>query len=161
MDVTLHNQGDVITVPTQTIPDSSTMNTDLSYLSDSKKSHESLDTQSHHSMQSYTSDKRKSISSNKSTKSLSIDRSLGSDWPQKSADSTRRLKSISSKTSSVCSLPPIQSKDNTSDRVDVENGSERTSSSHSGLSVVPGDFEVGLNSIDVEIDDDYLGELSE
>ena len=149
MDVTLHNQEDVITVPAQAMADSTTVNTDISYLSDTKLSqlHETL-----------PSEKAKSAStSNKGTRSSTSSKSLRSDRTLKSGGSTKSLKSQASRTTTVCSLPPIVSKDNIS-VADLENESKKVSlsSSRSGLSVVINDPEVGLNGIDIEIDDDSV-----
>ena len=162
MDVTLHNQGEVIIVPTQTMADSPTAHTDISYLSDTKdsRSHKSLE--SYHSMKTLPSENAKSVTSNKSKISSSTSgKSLRSDRKSKSAGSSKSLKSAPSRTTTVCSLPPIVSKDNISDAADLENISKRSSlsSSHSGLNVVINDFGVELNGIDIEIDDDsfHLG----
>jgi hypothetical protein len=159
MDVTLHNQGDVITVPTQTIAESSTVNTDISYLSDTKRSESHESPESYHSIKTLPTQKTKSTASNKSTTSLLSDKSLRSDRRPKSAGSSKSSKSVPSRTTSVCSLPPIVSKD----AVDLENRSKSASlsSSRSGLSLVIDNFEVGLNGIDIEIDDDsfHLGKL--
>ena len=159
MDVTLHNQGDVITVPTQTIAESSTVNTDISYLSDTKRSESHELPESYHSIKTLPTQKTKSTASNKSTTSLLSDKSLRSDRRPKSPGSSKISKSVPSRTTSVCSLPPIVSKD----AVDLENRSKSASlsSSRSGLSLVIDNFEVGLNGIDIEIDDDsfHLGNL--
>ena len=148
MDVTLHNQRDVITVPTQTMPQTSTVNTDISYLSNTKDSKSVESLESYHSMTSAPREKTKSRNSRKS------DKSLTSGQRQKSSDSQRRLKSVASRTSSVCTLPPIVSKDNMSDVVDLGSKKASLSSSRSGLDVFVNDFEVGLDGIEVEVDDD-------
>ncbi|CAB3984771.1 Hypothetical predicted protein, partial [Paramuricea clavata] len=117
MDVTLHNQGDVITVPTQTIAESSTVNTDISYLSDTKRSESHESPESYHSIKTLPTQKTKSTASNKSTTSLLSDKSLRSGRRPKSAGSSKSSKSVPSRTTSVCSLPPIVTKD----AVDLEN----------------------------------------
>ena len=161
MDVTLHNQGEVIIVPAQTMADSLTADTDISYLSDTKdsRSHKSLE--SYHSMKTLPSEKAQSVTSNRSKRSSTSGKGLRSDRKSKSAGSSKSLKSAPSRTTTVCSLPPIVSKDNISDAGDLENISKRSSlsSSHSGLNVVINDFGVELNGIDIEIDDDsfHLG----
>ena len=160
MDVTLHNQGDVITVPTHAGADSPTMNTDISYISDTKysKSHETAE--SYHSMKTPTSEKAKStLTSNKSTRSSTSGKSVRSGPRVKSISSSKR--SLASRTTSVCTLPPIVPKD-TMSSAELENESKNAvslSSSHSGLSVLINDPEIGLNGIDIEIDDDpfYIG----
>ena len=158
MDVTLHNQGDVITVPAQAMTDSSTVNTDTSYLSDTKdsQSHKAIET--YHSMRTLPSKKAMSASTNnKGTRSSTSGKSLRSDRTLKSGGSTKSLKSQASRTTTVCSLPPIVSKDNML-VADLENESKKNSlsSSRSGLSVVINDPEVGLNGIDIEIDNDSV-----
>ncbi len=161
MDVTLHNQGEVIIVPAQTMADSLTADTDISYLSDTKDSRSRKSLESYHSMKTLPSEKAQSVTSNRSKRSSTSGKSLRSDRKSKSAGSSKSLKSAPSRTTTVCSLPPIVSKDNISDADDLENISKRSSlsSSHSGLNVVINDFGVELNGIDIEIDDDsfHLG----
>ena len=146
MDVTLHNQGNVIAVPTQTHAESSTVNTDMSYLSGTKDSDELPE--SYHSVITAPSEKAKSRDSIRSEKSLR------SRQTQKSTDSQKSLKSVACRTSSMCTLPPIVSKDNMSDVVDLGSKKTSLSSSRSGLSVIVNDFGVGLYDIDVEVDDE-------
>ena len=158
MDVTLHNQGDVITVPAQAMADSSTVNTDISYLSNTKdsQSHETIE--SYHSMRTLPSEKAKSAStSNKGTRSSTRGKSLRSERTLKSAGSSKSLKSQASGATTVCSLPPIISKDNISvTGLEHESKKASLSSSCSGPSVVINDPEVGLNGIDIEIDNDSV-----
>ena len=146
MDVTLHNQGDVIAVPTQTHAESSTVNTDMSYLSGTKDSDKLLE--SYHSVITAPSEKARSRDS------ITSDKSLRPGQMQKSTDSQKSLKSVASRTSSMCTLPPIVSKDNMSDVVDLGSKKTSLSSSRSALSVIVNDFGVGLNNIDVEVDDE-------
>jgi hypothetical protein len=158
MDVTLHNQGDVITVPTHAGADSPTMNTDISYISDTKysKSHETAESY-YHSMKTPTSEKAKStLTSNKSTRSSTSGKSVRSGPRVKSISSSKSLRSLASRTTSVCTLPPIVPKDTMSSE---SKNAVSLSSSHSGLSVLINDPEIGLNGIDIEIDDDpfYIG----
>lgn len=146
MDVTLHNQGDVITVPTQVmLNSSSTVNTEVSYISDTKgsKSHESVE--SCRSVKTFASEKTLA-SSFESVRSEKIDQR------PKSVVSAKRVKSVEkSRTQAVCPLPPIVFKDG----IGLEKKSNNASLSclRSDVSVNMNDFDVGLNNIDIEIDD--------
>lgn len=166
MEVTLHGQGDVITIPTQDMAKSSTINTDTSYLTDDRDSKSVESLQSYHSVKplpSEDSDKTKSINSAKSSKSLTSGKSSRSSLRAKSFDSSKSVKSVQSSGTPVCSLPPIVSKESVPDSAgfkDVEKKAKASlSSSGSGLSLVVDTFALGLNGIDIEIEDDsfYLG----
>lgn len=181
MDVTLHNQGEVITVPVHTkeiTEDQACASTDISYISDTKPSKSLESLQSYNSVQTLPRDEKRSRSrqtkSSSSMKSIRTGRMQMSDKRSESSKPGKRSRSsksdirskssvsVPSRNGSVCSLPPIMvPRTSTPDKDDLKNVSNNVSlsSSHSGLGLVVADFEVGLNDVDIEVGDSlfYLG----